>query len=85
MPTAGLSATRLWEHQVGCVHQRAMNQRSSVEKVAFRREVAAIAEAAKPSKRSRSASKALSGSLHYFVLHDGLPLSSWRSRVEPGP
>ncbi len=41
----------LWEHEGRRVHQRAMNQRSSVEKVAFRREIAAIAEAAKPSKR----------------------------------
>ncbi|AVA23688.1 MULTISPECIES: Mu transposase C-terminal domain-containing protein [unclassified Rhizobium] len=41
----------LWEHEAGRARRRAMNQRSSVEKVAFRREIAAIAEATKPSRR----------------------------------
>lgn len=39
-----------WEHAAIRTHQRGMNRRSSVEKVAFRREIAAIATAAKPSK-----------------------------------
>ena len=34
---------------------------------------------------SRSAWPALSGSLDYAVSLDGLPLSLWRSRAEPGP
>jgi hypothetical protein len=35
--------------------------------------------------RPRSASAALSGSLDYFVLLDGTPLSLWRSHEEPVP
>lgn len=46
-----LTPLTLWEHEAERVRRRAMNQRSSVEKVAFRREIAAIAEATKPSKR----------------------------------
>jgi len=46
-----LTPLSLWEHQAERERRRAINQRSSVEKVAFRREIAAIAEAAKPSKR----------------------------------
>ncbi|MBB5574682.1 hypothetical protein GGD50_003311 [Rhizobium paranaense] len=41
----------LWEHQAERVCRRAVNQRSSVEKVAFRREITAIVEAVKPIKR----------------------------------
>lgn len=40
----------LWEHQAERTRRRLMNKRSSVEKVALRREIAAIADAAKPSK-----------------------------------
>ncbi|ANP90000.1 Mu transposase C-terminal domain-containing protein [Rhizobium beringeri] len=41
----------LWEHDAERGRRRAINLRSSVDKVAFRREIAAIAAAAKPSKR----------------------------------
>ena len=57
------------------------------------REVAAlfsvsVASAVKWSQRLRqtgSAPPEPSGSLDYFVLLDGLPLSLWRGRGEPGP
>lgn len=41
----------LWEHEAERAGRRAINQRSNAEKVAFRREIAAIAETAKSSKR----------------------------------
>ncbi|WP_428413373.1 hypothetical protein [Pararhizobium sp.] len=41
----------LWEHEAERARRRTNNQRSNVEKVAFRREIAAIAETAKSSKR----------------------------------
>ncbi|AYG61815.1 Mu transposase C-terminal domain-containing protein [Rhizobium jaguaris] len=51
-----LTPLTLWEHWAGRAHRRAINQRSSVEKVALRREIAAITEAAKsPRSRLRAA------------------------------
>ncbi|TQN59272.1 DDE-type integrase/transposase/recombinase [Agrobacterium tumefaciens] len=41
----------LWEHEAERAQHRSTNHRSSVEKVAFRREITAIAAAAKPTKR----------------------------------
>ncbi|MBB5536422.1 putative transposase [Rhizobium giardinii] len=46
-----LTPVTLWEHEAERARRRTMNQRSNVEKVAFRREISAIVEAAKPSKR----------------------------------
>jgi len=46
-----LTSLTLWEHEAERAGQRAANHRSSNEKVAIRREIAAIVEAAKPSKR----------------------------------
>lgn len=46
-----LTSLTLWEHEAERARRRTINQRSNVEKVAFRREIAAIAETAKPSKR----------------------------------
>lgn len=46
-----LMPTTLWEHKAERARRRTMNQRSNVEKVAFRREITAIAETAKASKR----------------------------------
>ncbi|PDT43769.1 transposase, partial [Sinorhizobium fredii] len=46
-----LTPLTLWEHEAERARRRAMNQRSSIDKVAFRREIAAIAEATKPSRR----------------------------------
>lgn len=43
----------LWEHDAERAQLRAINQRSSIEKVALRREISAIADAAKLSKRER--------------------------------
>lgn len=41
----------LWEHEAERARRRSANQRSSIEKVALRRQIAAIATAAKPSRR----------------------------------
>lgn len=46
-----LTTLTLWEHEAERARRRAANHRSSVEKVALRREIAAIVETAKPSKR----------------------------------
>ncbi|MBX5299834.1 transposase [Rhizobium sp. NLR12b] len=46
-----LTPQTLWEHEAERVRRRTINQRSHIEKVAFRREIAAIAETAKSSKR----------------------------------
>ncbi|NNH41874.1 Mu transposase C-terminal domain-containing protein [Rhizobium laguerreae] len=46
-----LASLTLWEHEAERTRRRDTNRRSSVEKVVFRREIAAIADAAKPSKR----------------------------------
>lgn len=46
-----LTSLTLWEHEAERAQARATNRRSSVEKVAFRREITAIAAAAKPTKR----------------------------------
>lgn len=43
----------LWEHDAERAQLRAINQRSSIEKVALRREISAIADASKLSKRER--------------------------------
>lgn len=45
-----LASLTMWEHEAERTGRRAMNQRSSIEKVAFRREITAIAKAAKSSK-----------------------------------
>lgn len=45
------SPLTLWEHKAERMRRRATNHRSSIEKVALRREIAAIAEAARPSTR----------------------------------
>lgn len=41
----------LWEHEAERSRRRAANHRSSTEKVALRREIAAIVQSAKPSRR----------------------------------
>ncbi|MBP2449945.1 putative transposase [Rhizobium leguminosarum] len=46
-----LTSVTLWEHETERARRRTINQRPNVEKVAFRREIAVIVEAAKPSKR----------------------------------
>lgn len=46
-----LASLTLWEHQGERVRRRAANHRSSVAKVALRREIATVVQAAKPSKR----------------------------------
>ncbi|MDC9813084.1 Mu transposase C-terminal domain-containing protein [Rhizobium sp. MC62] len=46
-----LTPVTLWEQEAERTCRRTTNQRSNVEKVAVRREIAAIAETAKPSKR----------------------------------
>lgn len=46
-----LAPLTLWEHEADRAFRRSTNHRSSVEKAAFRREIAAIVDAAKPSKR----------------------------------
>ncbi len=46
-----LTSLTLWEFEAERARRRAANHRSSTEKVALRREIAAIVEAAKPSKR----------------------------------
>ncbi|KSV89601.1 Mu transposase C-terminal domain-containing protein [Sinorhizobium sp. GL28] len=46
-----LTPVTLWEHETERARRRATNQRSSVEKVAVRREIAAIVTTTKPSKR----------------------------------
>lgn len=46
-----LTSLTLWGHEAERAQHRATNHRSSVEKVAFRREITAIAAAAKPTKR----------------------------------
>ncbi|WFU07462.1 transposase family protein (plasmid) [Rhizobium sp. CB3171] len=45
-----LAPVTLWEHEIERANRRVANHRSNVEKVAFRREIATIVEAAKPSK-----------------------------------
>lgn len=45
-----LKSLTLWEFEAERARRRTTNQRSSVEQVAFRREIASIASAAKPSK-----------------------------------
>ena len=46
-----LAPLTLWEHEADRAFRRSTNHRSSVEKAAFRREIATIVDAAKPSKR----------------------------------
>ncbi|NTE57869.1 DDE-type integrase/transposase/recombinase [Agrobacterium tumefaciens] len=46
-----LTSVTLWEHEAERARRRAANHRSSTQKVALRREISAIVEAAKPSKR----------------------------------
>ncbi len=46
-----LTPVTLWEHEAERDQRRTTNKRSNVEKVALRREIAAIVEAAKPSRR----------------------------------
>ena len=46
-----LTSVTLWEHEAERSRRRAANHRSSTQKVALRREIAAIVEAAKPSRR----------------------------------
>jgi hypothetical protein len=46
-----LTSVTLWEHQAERTRRRAANHRSSTEKVALRREIAAIVQSAKPSRR----------------------------------
>ncbi|KNY31071.1 transposase [Agrobacterium genomosp. 3 str. CIP 111-78] len=46
-----LASLTLWEYEAERTRRRNANRRSPVEKVVFRREIAAIADAAKPSKR----------------------------------
>lgn len=46
-----LASVTLWEHEAERARRRAANHRSSTQKVALRREITAIVEAAKPSKR----------------------------------
>lgn len=48
-----LEPMTLWEHEADRTQLRATNHRSSIEKVALRREISAIADAAKLSKRER--------------------------------
>jgi putative transposase len=45
-----LTSLTLWEFEAERARRRAANQRSGVQQVAFRREIAGIATAAKPSK-----------------------------------
>ena len=46
-----LTSVTLWEHEAERTRRRAANHRSSTEKVALRREIAAIVQSAKPSRR----------------------------------
>lgn len=46
-----LTSVTLWEHEAERARRRAANHQSSTQKVALRREITAIVEAAKPSKR----------------------------------
>jgi putative transposase len=46
-----LTSVTLWEHAAERSRRRAANHRSSTEKVALRREIAAIVQSAKPSRR----------------------------------
>ncbi|WP_416333469.1 transposase [Agrobacterium tumefaciens] len=73
-----LTPVTLWEHEAERTRRRTTNQRSNVEKVAFRREIAGIAEAAKASKRQlrdavRSA-HAATAEKPYAVMRPPAPL-----------
>ena len=46
-----LTSVTMWEHAAERTRRRAANHRSSTEKVALRREIAAIVQSAKPSRR----------------------------------
>ncbi len=46
-----LTSVTLWEHETERTRRRAANHRSSTDKVALRREIAAIVQSAKPSRR----------------------------------
>jgi putative transposase len=73
-----LTPVSLWEHEAERTRRRTTNQRSNVEKVAVRREIAAIAETAKASKRQlrdavRSA-HAATAEKPYAVMQPPAPL-----------
>ncbi|KWV42306.1 transposase [Rhizobium altiplani] len=73
-----LSPVTLWEHAAERTRRRTTNRRSNVEKVAVRREIAAIAETAKASKRQlrdavRSA-HAATADKPYAVMRPPAPL-----------
>ncbi|WP_234189534.1 Mu transposase C-terminal domain-containing protein [Shinella sp. NM-101] len=73
-----LTPVTLWEHEAERTRRRTTNQRSNVEKVAVRREIAAIAATAKPSKRQlRDAvrsSHAAAAEKPYAVMRPPSPL-----------